>query len=76
MWSITGDSESPGKFYCHHARLVQMLIDYTQIAGVIEALLLKTHILQHEQVDELEDGELPDPNQKVRFGRLLVESIV
>jgi hypothetical protein len=37
MWSITDHSDSPGKFYRHHARLVQMLI---------EALLLKMQILQ------------------------------
>lgn len=36
---------------------------------------MKTEILQPEQDDKPKDGELPDPNQKVRFGRLLVESI-
>ncbi|PKX94884.1 uncharacterized protein P174DRAFT_418858 [Aspergillus novofumigatus IBT 16806] len=45
------------------------------VAGTIEALLLKTQILQ-PVVDEPNDGELSDPIQKVRFGRLLVESIV
>ncbi|RHZ62548.1 uncharacterized protein CDV56_105768 [Aspergillus thermomutatus] len=47
-----------------------------EIACVIEALLLKTHILQQEQVEEPKDRELPDPIHGLGFGRLLVDSAV
>ncbi|KAF4205823.1 hypothetical protein CNMCM8927_005709 [Aspergillus lentulus] len=53
-----------------------LVILILQVAGAVETLLVKTEILQPEQDDKPKDGEPPDPNQRVRFGRLLVESIV
>ncbi|GIJ92378.1 hypothetical protein Asppvi_011360 [Aspergillus pseudoviridinutans] len=51
-----------------------LVILILQIAGAIEALL-KTEILPPEQVEH-KGGERPDPIQRVRFARLLVESVV